>query len=189
MDITGDKAALRRIFAAARKAIPPETRQKYDRAIVSSIAELKCFQEAEIIAAFIPLGAEPDLSPLFSAKVLLLPRFVQETGVYELACVENIRRDLLPGKYGIPEPRPEIPAFSGEIAASRVLFLTPAVSCDRHGTRLGRGGGFYDRLLKDVKIPPVAVIYSCQLSDSPLPGTLHDVKMGTVVTEREVIIC
>ena len=189
MDTTGEKRALRRKFAALRKSLPCETRQQYDAEICRRIADLECFKQAEYIAAYISIGAEVDLSRLFGSKALLLPRFVESRGEYELVVVDDIERNLLPGKYGILEPAPELPAAQPDIVASRVLFLTPAVSCDRSGMRLGRGGGFYDRMLAGVKIPPIAVIYSCQLSETPLPGTAHDIPMGMVVTEREVIIC
>ena len=189
MDTTGEKRALRRKFAALRKSLPWETRQQYDAEICRRIADLECFKQAEYIAAYISIGAEVDLSRLFGSKALLLPRFVESRGEYELVVVDDIERNLLPGKYGILEPAPELPAAQPDIVASRVLFLTPAVSCDRQGMRLGRGGGFYDRMLEGVTIPPVAVIYSCQLSETPLPGTAHDIPMGMVVTEREVINC
>lgn len=189
MDFTGEKSDLRRKFSALRKALASETRQQYDAAICAAVCQLECFRQAEFIAAYISFGGEVDLSRLFGGKPLLLPRFVPEKGIYELVLVSDIRRNLLPGKYGILEPAPELPAMDQDTVASRVLFLTPAVSCDRSGTRLGRGGGFYDRMLAGVKIPPVAVIYSCQLSETPLPGTAHDIRMGTVVTEREVIDC
>ena len=186
---TGEKGCLRRKYSALRKALSREDREQYSANICAAIAQLECFREAEFVAAYIPFGGEVDLSPIFGSKRILLPRFVQDAGVYELVCIDDFERNLLPGKYGIPEPRPELPAVPGDIVTSRVLFLTPAVSCDRSGTRLGRGGGYYDRMLSGVKIPPIAVIYSCQLSETPLPGTAHDVKMGIVVTEREVIHC
>ena len=189
LDTTVEKRALRRKFSALRKSLPSEIRRNYDDAICQRITDLECFKQAEFIAAYVSIGAEVDLSCLFGSKPLLLPRFVESAGVYELVLVDHIERNLLPGKYGILEPAPELPAAPPDIVASRVLFLTPAVSCDRHGTRLGRGGGFYDRMLDGVKIPPVAVIYSCQLSETPLPGTAHDIPMGMVVTEREVIFC
>ena len=190
MDITEEKKALRRKFSALRKSLASELRSQYDAAICAAVRELEDFKRAEYIAAYIAFGGEVDLSGLFAGdKKLLLPRFVAEKGVYELSCVTDIRRNLLPGKYGILEPAPELPAADPETVASRVLILTPAVSCDRSGMRLGRGGGYYDRLLSGVKIPPVATIYSCQLSETPLPGTVHDVRMGYVVTEREVINC
>ncbi|MBR7131146.1 MAG: 5-formyltetrahydrofolate cyclo-ligase [Lentisphaeria bacterium] len=182
-----DKAEARQIFSARRKMLSESERREFDAAICENIRNLTTFQSTENIAAFIRFGAEVDLSPLFRGKRLFLPRFDALSGVYEMVAVEDLKRDLLPGKYGIPEPSPSLPAADTGFLASQVLFLVPAVACDRLGCRLGRGGGYYDRLLAGVKIPPVAVIYSCQISETPLPGAEHDTPMGMIVTEREVI--
>jgi 5-formyltetrahydrofolate cyclo-ligase len=181
------KAAVRREFSLRRKSLDAEVRRQYDAGICDQIRNLRCFNETECVAGFIRHGAEPDLSPLFKGKRLFLPRFDAERGVYEIVAVNDLELDLLPGKYNIPEPSPSLPAADPDFVASQVLFLVPAVACDRQGHRLGRGGGYYDRLLAGVKKPPVAVIYSCQISEQSLPGTAHDIPMGMVVTEREVI--
>jgi 5-formyltetrahydrofolate cyclo-ligase len=182
-----EKKACRQYFAARRKMIAESERKAFDAAVCENIRSLTIFRNSENIAGFIRFGAEPDLSELFHGKRLFLPRFSTRSGVYEMVAVENLKRDLLPGKYGIPEPSPSLPAADTEFLASQVLFLVPAVSCDRRGCRLGRGGGYYDRLLAGVKTPPIAAIYSCQLSETPLPGTEYDTPVGWVVTEREVI--
>ena len=181
------KRALRKEFSARRSSLDAELRRKYDAGICERVRALRGYRDAEYVAAYIRHGAEIDLSPLFRGRRLLLPRFDGRSGVYEMVAVENLELDLLPGKYGIPEPSPSLPAADPDLVASRALFLVPAVACDRQGRRLGRGGGYYDRLLAGVKTPPVAVIYSCQLSETALPGTAYDVPMGTIVTEREVI--
>ena len=181
------KRAMRREFSARRKAITEAQRQEYSAAICENIRALPIFQKTAAIAAYISFGSEVDLSALFREKQLFLPRFEAHSGVYEMVAVEDLKHDLLPGKYGIPEPSPSLPAAEAGFLASQVLFLVPAVACDRLGCRLGRGGGYYDRLLSGIKTPPVAVIYSCQLSETPLPGTEHDRPMSWIVTEREVI--
>ena len=181
------KQTLRREFSARRKAITAQMRQEYNAAICENIRALPVFQKARNIAAYISFGAEVDLSALFPGKRLFLPRFEAHSGVYEMVAVEDLKHDLLPGKYGIPEPSPSLPAADPGFLASQVLFLIPAVACDRCGCRLGRGGGYYDRLLAQIDTPPLAAIYSCQLSDTPLPGTEHDRPVRWVVTEREVI--
>lgn len=188
MDSTADKSELRRFFKTRRNALSPAQRRQYDFAICQAVKALPEFAAAEFVAAFVSFGAEPDVSALFHGKSILLPRFNPGLQAYELVAVNDFKRDLLPGKYGILEPLPELPVFSPDLAASRALFLVPAVACDRKGIRLGRGGGFYDRLLAGVQTPPVAVIYSCQLSETALPGAVHDIPMGYVVTEREVIV-
>ena len=182
-----EKKTLRHLYSARRNALSEDERHGFDAAICQRIFSMPLFQSAQIVAAFIRLGAEPDLSELFCGKRLILPRFNADSGVYEMVAVEDLKRDLLPGKYGIPEPLPSLPVMDPGVLASQVLFLVPAVACDRSGGRLGRGGGYYDRLLAGVKTPPVGVIYSCQLSETALPGTEHDARMGWIVTEREVI--
>ena len=171
MDSIADKSELRRHFKAQRNALSPAQRREYDSAICQAVKTLSEFAAAEYIAAFVSFGAEPDVSSLFHGKSILLPRFNPGSQMYELVAVNDFKRDLLPGKYGILEPLPELPVFSPDLAASRALFLVPAVACDRKGIRLGRGGGFYDRLLAGVKTPPVAVIYSCSLSERICPLT------------------
>ena len=181
------KRALRREYTAKRKAISDSDRRNFDAAICENIRNMPIFQQAANIAAYISFGGEVDLSMLFRGKRLFLPRFEARSGVYEMVAVEDLKRDLLPGKYGIPEPLPSLPEADMEFLSSQVLFLIPAVACDRMGCRLGRGGGYYDRLLAHIKRPPVAVIYSCQLSETALPGAEHDAPVGWIVTEREVV--
>jgi 5-formyltetrahydrofolate cyclo-ligase len=182
-----EKNALRREFSLKRKSISAEMRQEFNAAICEKIRALPVFRSAVNIAAYISYASEVDLSPLFHGKRLFLPRFQARSGVYEMVAVEDLKRDLLPGKYGIPEPLPSLPAADEGFLASQVLFLVPAVACDRRGCRLGRGGGFYDRLLANVVTPPIAAVYSCQISETALPGAEHDRPVRWVVTEREVV--
>lgn len=69
---------------------------------------------------------------------------------------------------------------------ARMLFLTPAVACDRRGVRLGRGGGFYDRLLARENRAVAAIVYACQLTES-LPREPHDRMVGFAVTEEDIL--
>ncbi len=188
-EIEMQKLRLRQEYSCLRRSLDAETRRSYDAAVCENLRALRVFQESECVAGFIRHGAEPDISPLFKGKRLFLPRFNAGKGIYEMVAVEDLELDLLPGKYQIPEPSPSLPAADPDFVASQVLFLVPAVACDERGFRLGRGGGYYDRLLRGVKKAPVAVVYSCQLSPSALPGTAHDIPMGMIVTEREVIYC
>ena len=57
----------------------------------------------------------------------------------------------------------------------------PAVAFDRRGGRLGRGKGFYDRLLESTRAAKIGVGYEFQLLDQ-LPTEPHDVPMDIVIT-------
>ncbi len=69
------------------------------------------------------------------------------------------------------------------IAAAR-LILTPALAVDRSGTRLGQGGGCYDRALArrrpDALV--VAIVNDEEYAESPLPRDPHDVRVDAVIT-------
>ena len=67
------------------------------------------------------------------------------------------------------------------------LIVVPAVAYDRKGNRLGRGKGFYDRLLQTTRASKIGVGYDFQLLDS-IPTEPHDVAMDMVITQGETII-
>ena len=182
------KAQMRREFLQRRAAIPEAERRELDAAICANLLRLKPFREASAVALYASDGTEPELSPLLrlaGGKRFLLPRYNAAAGEYGLAEVSDWTRDLRPGRYGLPEPRPEIPEEPEDSVREEVLFLTPAVACDRRGGRLGRGGGFYDRLLARAGRPAAAVIYHCQWS-SAFSLEPHDRRVGFVVTECEI---
>lgn len=66
------------------------------------------------------------------------------------------------------------------------LMVVPAVAFDRKGNRLGRGKGFYDRLLATSKATKVGVGYEFQLLDS-IPSESYDIPMDMIITQKTII--
>lgn len=66
------------------------------------------------------------------------------------------------------------------------IIVAPGVAFDRKGRRLGRGKGFYDRLLAETKATKIGVGYEFQLVDE-IPAESHDVPMDIVITEQTII--
>ena len=66
------------------------------------------------------------------------------------------------------------------------LIIVPAVALDGHRNRLGRGKGFYDRLLSTTSCPTVGVVCGFQLVDE-VPVEEHDRPLDCVVTSDGVI--
>lgn len=182
-----DKQELRSRFLALRLALGVEERRKADAAICRNIRKMSCFQATGHVAVYATDGTEPDLSALWNeeGKRFYFPRYVAERKEYELVGVDDPESGLIRAKFGLLEPRPELPAAPAGILA-QMLFLVPAVACDRHGVRLGRGGGFYDRMLAREGGAVVAVVYGCQMADD-LPQEPHDRKVGFAVTEEEIL--
>lgn len=68
------------------------------------------------------------------------------------------------------------------------LVVIPAVAYDRRGNRLGRGKGYYDRLLASCAATKVGVGYDFQLLDDDIPTAPHDIPVDVIITESNHII-
>jgi 5-formyltetrahydrofolate cyclo-ligase len=107
-------------------------------------------------------------------KEILLPAVCGEN--LELR-VYNGREGLLCDAYGIQEP-------SGSLFtdyASIDLAVIPGVAFDGSGNRLGRGKGYYDRLLPHISAYKVGVCFSFQLVED-VPTEEFDVRMDETIT-------
>ena len=166
----------------------PEERGDADAAICDRLSRWSVFRDAPAVAAFVAFGAEPELSSLADGKAWFLPRWSSAEQRYEIVGIGDPGRDLTKGRFGILEPRPELPALP-ESEWRELLFLVPALACDRRGVRLGRGGGYYDRMLATTVRGAAAVVYDRQFSDDALPSEAHDRKVDWVVTEKRLVEC
>lgn len=82
---------------------------------------------------------------------------------------------------------------AGHIPMLRIdLMLTPLVAFDSSGTRLGMGGGYYDRTLhsKPLGLRPLllGVAHACQLNVEALPRHAWDIRLDAVVTELGITV-
>lgn len=100
--------------------------------------------------------------------------------------------EVAPNRFGIPEP-----TLGGDVVpAARIeLVLVPLVGFDRHGNRIGFGGGYYDTtfaFLHDEKRPTtplmVGIGYAFQ-ECAGLEAQPWDVRLDYIATERELIDC
>src|SRR5262245_6824085 len=90
---------------------------------------------------------------------------------------------LVPGRFGLSEPAVDL---GPDAVADAELVLCPALAVDRAGTRLGRGGGSYDRALDRVRAPVVAVVYDTEVVDA-LPAAPHDRRVTHALTPSRLI--
>jgi 5-formyltetrahydrofolate cyclo-ligase len=135
---------------------------------------------AATVAAYLAFGTEPPTAALLdrlrdSGARVLLPVITAET--LDWAPYDGPHA-LRPGPLGSSEPTgPRLgPAALGDAA----VVLVPALAVDRHGNRLGRGRGYYDRSLAAVTAPVVAVVYDHELIDE-VPTERHDRKVAAVL--------
>ena len=143
---------------------------------------------AGCILCFAPLADEPDIWPLVNEllagdRIVALPRFDPATGEYGVARIRHPQTDLNPGAFGIPEPASGCPA----VALNRLdLVLVPGVAFDVRGCRLGRGKGFYDRLLPQVRGTTCGVAFDEQIVEA-VPVEPHDICLDCILTPTRLI--
>ncbi len=139
------------------------------------------------VAAFAALPDEPDLLPLLETlpeRRWILPRVAgADLVLHEVPDAAA----LSPGAFGIMEPGTGAAVVPpGEID----VFFCPGLAFDAGGGRLGRGKGYYDRLLAaarpDAEI--AGVVPSAQIVPA-VPALPHDVRMGWLASEAGVRKC
>lgn len=180
-----DRAAAKRELRVKMRALSAEENRtsvaENTASILGNISHwLVAHPEARHIASYAALSGEPDLLPLLGTHphlTWLLPRIAGAGLTFH--AISGVDQ-LLPGRFGIREPRPGLPEFPiGEIDA----FFCPGLAFDPHGGRLGRGRGFYDRLLANAR-PGAWKIGICS-PEKLIPDTFsesHDIPMDFVIS-------
>ena len=126
-------------------------------------------QTEEMIAAARKLG-----------KRILVPAVLVGKKTMIASEVTNSQR-LSCGPYGIRQPKTRhMPSVPGNKID---LVLVPGLAFDRQGRRLGRGAGYYDRFLADLKagIPRIGLAYRFQVLNK-LPAASHDIRLSKVIS-------
>lgn len=148
--------------------------------IRQSIPSLPRWQDARVVAAYAALPGEPDLRPLdwVGEKTVLLPRVDGEDLVFHAVTDATL---LKPGAFGVHEPDPAH-CPTTDPATADIIFV-PGLAFTADGHRLGRGRGYYDRLLATLpeSVLRVGVCFPCQLVDS-IPQEPHDESVDLVLS-------
>lgn len=145
-------------------------------------------QSAHTILFFAPLSDELDVWPLLekllpTKKICALPAFDAAVQFYSARRVKNLETDIFTGKFGVSEPLDSCE----EIPLNRFdLVLVPGVAFDLSGNRLGRGKGFYDRILATASGVKCGVAYDFQLVDE-IPTESHDAKVNFIFTPNRCV--
>lgn len=178
------KDALRREMKQRLGALDPEARGARSRRLVQCLASLPEWKTARSVLLFAPLPAEPDLDILWAAghladKRCAYPRVEGERlTVFEVTALTR----LVAGPWSLREP----PRQSGTplSPAGFDVVLVPGLAFTKDGKRLGRGGGYYDRLLAETGSKPrkIGCAFEFQILDD-LPTEGHDAPVDDVVTD------
>ena len=179
------KGSLRAALRAERRARSSEEVGGASRAVCAALLELSPVRHARHLAVYVASPGEID--PLEVVQVAMargqavyFPR-VAGPGLEFLSCSLSALR---PGAYSLLEP---IEGRRLDPSSSDVVFLVPGLGFDPAGTRVGRGGGHYDRALAEHPAAlRIGLACDAQIRSS-LPREPWDQPVDVVVTERRVL--
>jgi len=188
------KSGIRKSTLALREQLPPDTRAAYSATITERLMQLPEYRQAGALLGYMNFGAEfaSELwiqQALADGKKLALPRVNPHTSQLDLYWVDDMEHHLAPGLWGIREPIVE--RCERLDTLNEVEFaLLPGVAFSKNGSRLGYGGGFYDKLLARMTLRPtlVAAAFELQILER-IPQEATDVKVGWIITEQRTIDC
>ena len=126
---------------------------------------------------FYPLKYEINLLKLLKdrEKQFYLPR-IEASDL--LCCPYSINDELKKSEFKTLEPTCEACE-----AKTIDLIIVPALLCDKNNYRLGYGGGYYDRFLKNTKAYKICCIPS-EMIIKELPVEEFDIRMDEIITEQ-----
>ncbi|MBN1128192.1 MAG: 5-formyltetrahydrofolate cyclo-ligase [Chitinispirillaceae bacterium] len=188
-----EKKELRKRYIEARKKIDEKEREEKSRSIGALLESTGQYQKAGAVMLYAAMGAEVTTRTLIAAalqagKRVILPYCRKETYSLGIGEIRDPERDLVVGNGSIPEPREELRDLF--FRSDLQLIVCPGVAFDRFGARLGRGRGYYDNFLRELKgkVPLVGLAYDCQVQAEQLPFSYSDVVMDQIITESGFVL-
>ncbi|MEW1859114.1 5-formyltetrahydrofolate cyclo-ligase [Streptomyces sp. NPDC088194] len=185
------KAALRVRLLEARRALTADERQAASAALVQRVRDWAPLARAGTVAAYASMGTEPGTHDLIAAlhadgtrvllPVLQADNDLDWAGYDGPGSLERTSRGLL---------EPSGARLGPQAVTQASTVLLPGLAVDRHGVRLGRGGGSYDRVLERLSAagthPALAVLlYAREVVDA-VPREPHDHLVDAAVTPEGV---
>ena len=176
MNITEQKKTLRKLVKERIFAL--DNREELSAIICQKALNYALDNDAKKVAVYYPLSDEVDTRLLIDSLIsygieVYLP--VVDNGNMYFA-LYNDKENLNSGAFGVQEP------ISGILNTDFDIVFTPLRAFDKNNNRLGRGGGYYDRVLPKLSAKKVGIAYSCQRVDT-IPTCDYDFPLDLIITD------
>ena len=180
-----EKIRLRKVYLALRSELSKKDRDAAQVKIADALFAIPEIERSIHLAFYCSYGNEVDTRPLMRmaaelGKSVYLPKIEPRTKEMTFSPHGGSFDDMACNALGILEP--------GAAPVSLDILeavIVPGVAFDQNGNRLGHGAGYYDRFLKKISVPKIAIAFEAQLADIIAVGP-NDVKMDMLVTEAGV---
>jgi len=178
INIRERKKQVRVLIKERKAALSRDQKMEASARVFKVVEELPEFQSAKTVLAYWSLPDEifthDFVKKWFLSKRLLLPLVVGDR--LQLSVFSGPQSMVETPPYGILEPTGEELVDVSEVD----IIIVPGLAFDEHGNRLGRGKGYYDKLLTDAKAYKVGVCFQIQCL-SNVPVDHYDVPVDKVV--------
>jgi len=192
MGIQEEKKQLRAHMRQILASTPADERLKASQTIMGMLQSLPAWKTAPVVLAFLPLPTEVDLRPLLDTalaegKLVALPRCQPDNNLSFHQIHAGYQCAVCTGPYSLQEPPQAWPEIDPSTLPAGSLMLVPGLAFTSTGSRLGKGKGYYDRLLAGIpsRIFTIGVCFNQQLLEH-IPNNERDKPVGQVVTERQM---
>lgn len=178
---------LRKRIRQLRNSLTPEQQLSAAQILCQRLCEHPKIKAARTVSLFLSFDGEIDTSPLIQTlwqqnKSLYLPVLHPFSPGHLLFLHYTPNTPMIVHPFGIQEPRLNVQSV---LPLSQLdVIITPLVAFDSQGNRLGMGGGYYDRTLKNWQqngTYPIGIAHDCQQVDA-LPCEDWDIPLPEIVT-------
>lgn len=178
------KDELRNLIKQKRQNMTEKEVKDKSRMLCDAIYKSDIYKKSDFIAIYMPLGNEADIGLIgkkaFSDGKRVCVPVTEKKDIYFSEILPN--DEFILGRFGIKEPKTKRCTNAAD------TVLVPGLAFSAGGTRLGWGGGWYDRLLAKSNAVKVGIGYDFQISDESKAES-HDIKMDFIFTESGLIVC
>lgn len=184
MSIREKKQYLRKEISKLKRSYSEKELNSFSFNALNRLEQTNDFIRANCIALYHAIPGEVQTAEFiekwYQKKVILLP------------IIEGDNLRLLPylgkeqvktGQFGILEPDCKTETC---IEYKVELMIVPGIAFDRNLNRMGRGKGYYDRLLSTLSAPKAGLCFHFQLM-TEIPTETFDIKMDFIITDKEII--
>ena len=184
---------LRKQLRQQRRAVTPNQQQQAQQAVLQRLIRLPKFQYAKKVGVYLDAFGE------IHTQRIIEYCFVQGKQVYlpmicnmnqQLVWVEISRHQYINKRFshhplGMKEPM----ASRGKHVSHLDLLIMPLLACDKYGTRIGMGGGYYDRTLASAPQRPyrLGIAHDFQLIHANLPRENWDQPVDALLTPQHFL--
>ena len=183
-----EKKQLRKYIQSKRDNLSLGLRNKKSKEIAKKFLKTRDYLNSKNIFTYYPFRSEIDTTIIIKKalkeyKNIILPRV--EGTLLNLYFVNDVNAQLQKSSYGITEPIPSSCTRANVVDIN--LAIVPGLAFDRNLNRLGYGGGFYDKILRNLPqgIKKIALSFDIQIVPN-IPVQDYDIKIDMIITESKI---